>query len=407
MHQTKMVSALLTVAVMTTAPAFSAAQSPAPARPQPAASTDVDTPTPLTTKTVSGKGVKSRVSYFYGFTADAGTVILTGTGKNAPSGMVNALGTEILTANAERLCSIFLGNTNQDKTETANCSVDKAQPLILRIDLDEETIDYKVEVAGPVKLAAAGSVTAAAPPAAGPGSTDIDAPTAMRGPTVTGVGTKQMTSYYYSFNAGPGEFRIIADGKNEPVGVAQALQLRVMNLRSEEVCEVNLGNVTRDAREIATCRLEKREPLILRVNIDPNTIDWRARVDGAVDFDPYTPPKIITIALNEQVLFDSGQAVLKPESRQTLHEAADRVKKFPTAVVTVAGHTDNVGSDAANLKLSEARAAAVRDFFVQQESIPAARLAVKGHGKTMPVADNTTDEGRARNRRVEVVIAPQ
>jgi outer membrane protein OmpA-like peptidoglycan-associated protein len=397
MHQTKMLPALLFLAAITAA----AAQ-------QPVASTDVDTPTPLTTKTVSGKGVKSRVSYFYGFAADAGTVILTGTGKNAPSGMANALGAEVLTAtNADKLCDINLGNTNQDKTETANCSVDKAQPLILRIDLDEETIDYKVELAGPVKLAAAGTATAAAQPAAGAGSTDIDAPTPMSGPTVRGVGTKQMTSYYYSFNAGPGEFRIIADGKNEPVGVAQALQLRVMNLRSEEICEVNLGNVTRDAREIATCRLDKRESLILRVNIDPNTIDWRARVDGAVDFDPYTPPKVITIALNEQVLFDSGEAVLKPESRQTLHEAAVRVKKFPTAVVTVAGHTDNVGGDAANLKLSEARAAAVKDFFVQQESIPAARLAVKGHGKTMPVAENTTAEGRARNRRVEVVIAPQ
>jgi outer membrane protein OmpA-like peptidoglycan-associated protein len=396
MHLTKMVSALLTVAMMTAA----AAQ-------QPVASTDVDTPTPLTTKTISGKGTKARVSYFYGFAAEPGTVVLTGTGKNAPSGMSNALGTEILTANAERLCSIFLGNTNQDKTEAANCSVDKAQPLILRIDLDEETIDYKVEIAGPVKLAAAGTATAVAQPAAGAGSTDIDAPTSMRGPTVAGVGTKQMTSYYYAFNAGPGEFRIIADGKNEPVGVAQALQLRVMNLRSEEICEVNLGNVTRDAREIATCRLDKRESLILRVNIDPNTIDWRARVDGAVDFEAYTAPKVITIALNEQVLFDSGQAVLKPESRQTLHEAAVRVKNFPTAVVTVAGHTDNVGSDAANLKLSQARAAAVKDYFVQQESIPAARLDVKGHGTTMPVADNATPEGRARNRRVEVVIAPK
>ena len=88
--------------------------------------------------------------------------------------------------------------------------------------------------------------------------------------------------------------------------------------------------------------------MILRVDLDPSTIDWRAKVEGAVDFEPYTAPKVITIALNEQVLFDSGKSALKPESKQTLHEAAARVKKFAGAPVTIAGHTDNVAGDAAN-----------------------------------------------------------
>ncbi|HXG56181.1 MAG TPA: hypothetical protein VNJ03_12450 [Vicinamibacterales bacterium] len=59
---------------------------------QPIASTDVDAPTPLTVKSIVGTGIKTRVSYFYGFASGAGTVTLTGTGKNAPSAMSNALG---------------------------------------------------------------------------------------------------------------------------------------------------------------------------------------------------------------------------------------------------------------------------------------------------------------------------
>ena len=74
---------------------------------------------------------------------------------------------------------------------------------------------------------------------------------------------------------------------------------------------------------------------------------------------------------------------------------------------TVTGHTDSVGDDASNQKLSENRAAAVRDYFVGQAKIPSSRLAVKGLGKSQPVADNATDQGRQRNRRVEVQFTPK
>lgn len=390
------------------APAAAAAVAPAaPAEPQPLASTDVESPTPLTAKSIAGPGIKKRVSYFYGLSADAGTVTLIGTGKNAPSGMSNALGVSLHTLGADRLCLISLGNTNADKTEKAACVVDKPQSLVLRIDLDEETIDFKVDVDGPVRLAAPGSAAAAAAATAGPGSTDIDAPTRLTGPAVRGEGTQQDVSYYYALNAGPGEVRLIADGKNRSAAVAEALQLRLLNLRSEEICMVALGNVTRDDRKIATCRFDAREPVILRVDLGPHTIDWRARVDGAVDFEPFVAPKTITIALNERVMFDTGKSVLKPESRQTLREAAARVKKFTNATITIAGHTDNVGGDAANLKLSQDRAAAVRDYFVNEEAIAASRFDVKGFGRTQPIDVNTTADGRARNRRVEVVIAPK
>lgn len=62
---------------------------------------------------------------------------------------------------------------------------------------------------------------------------------------------------------------------------------QLQNLRGEVLCEVELGNVTRDERKVKACTLDAHEPVILRVNLDPATIDWRARVDGAVDFEPY------------------------------------------------------------------------------------------------------------------------
>jgi outer membrane protein OmpA-like peptidoglycan-associated protein len=257
---------------------------------------------------------------------------------------------------------------------------------------------------GPVQLATA-AATSAATPIAGAGSTDIDSPTQLRGPRIQGDGIGEATSYYYVLNAGPGEVLLTADGKNRGAATADALHVRLLNLRSEKLCEISLGNNTLDARQVQSCNLETRQPALLRVDLDPNTITWRVKLTGAVDFEPYQPPRQITIALDEKVLFDFGKATLKPEAQKTLHEAAQRVKKRAKATVLIAGYTDNVGSDAANLKLSRDRATAVRDFFVQQEGIDSSRLEVKGFGKAQPVASNRTDEGRARNRRVEVVFA--
>lgn len=116
------------------------------------------------------------------------------------------------------------------------------------------------------------------------------------------------------------------------------------------------------------------------------------------------PPKQVVIALDAAVLFDTGLFSLKPDARQTLDEAAARVKKFAGTPVVISGHTDSVGDDASNLRLSQRRAEAVRDYFVQQAGIDAKLLSVKGHGEAQPIADNGTEAGRARNRRVEVLV---
>ena len=105
----------------------------------------------------------------------------------------------------------------------------------------------------------------------------------------------------------------------------------------------------------------------------------------------------ITLYVN----FDTGKSTIKPESTKTLDDAASVLNAAASLSVVVGGHTDNVGTPESNLKLSEDRAKAVVAALVQR-GIAADRLTAKGFGQTAPIADNRTEEGRAKNRRVEL-----
>lgn len=100
--------------------------------------------------------------------------------------------------------------------------------------------------------------------------------------------------------------------------------------------------------------------------------------------------------------FDTGKAVIRPESQQIIDQVADMLKEETSLNVSVEGHTDSTGDPAGNLRLSEMRAAAVMAALVER-GIDAARLSSKGYGRTKPVAGNGTEEGRSKNRRVELV----
>jgi OOP family OmpA-OmpF porin len=103
------------------------------------------------------------------------------------------------------------------------------------------------------------------------------------------------------------------------------------------------------------------------------------------------------------ILFDTAQATIKSESKAELQAVGDLLKQEPALRLEIQGHTDNVGTAASNKTLSEARAAAVRQYLVSTFSVPADRLTATGFGDTKPVGDNKTDAGRAQNRRVELV----
>jgi outer membrane protein OmpA-like peptidoglycan-associated protein len=110
---------------------------------------------------------------------------------------------------------------------------------------------------------------------------------------------------------------------------------------------------------------------------------------------------VVTMA---DVLFDTGKYDLRPTTREKLARLAGIVLANPGLVLQVEGHTDSTGSDELNQKLSEQRAGTTRDYLIQQ-GLDAGSITAKGFGKTMPVADNSTADGRQKNRRVELIVS--
>ncbi|HLG39576.1 MAG TPA: OmpA family protein [Chitinophagaceae bacterium] len=105
----------------------------------------------------------------------------------------------------------------------------------------------------------------------------------------------------------------------------------------------------------------------------------------------------------DNVHFDFGKATLRPESFSELEELVAYLKNKDNVKIEIAGHTDNVGKDADNLKLSQQRADAIRNYITRKGIAPA-RVTANGYGAAEPVADNETEEGRQLNRRTEVRI---
>lgn len=104
--------------------------------------------------------------------------------------------------------------------------------------------------------------------------------------------------------------------------------------------------------------------------------------------------------------FPSGKSVIEPKYFGLLSKVRKSFSLFKNCAVVIEGHTDSVGSDAVNQKLSEARAEAVMEYILANSSIPKSRINAIGYGETKPVASNETTAGQAKNRRIDVVIIP-
>ncbi|WP_373059210.1 OmpA family protein [Gemmatimonas sp.] len=113
-------------------------------------------------------------------------------------------------------------------------------------------------------------------------------------------------------------------------------------------------------------------------------------------------PKIVAFAASA-VTFESGRIALRPEGRQELDKVVAYLTSLPDISVRLEGHTDNVGTDMINNPLSGRRALAAK-YYLLSKGIPEARISIIGHGSTRPTIGNGTADGRARNRRVEVVV---
>lgn len=114
-------------------------------------------------------------------------------------------------------------------------------------------------------------------------------------------------------------------------------------------------------------------------------------------------PTAEKVSFAADALFDFNKSVLKPEGKAKLDDLANKLQAVNLEVIIAVGHTDSVGSDAYNQKLSVRRAEAVKAYLVSKK-VEASRIYTEGKGEKQPVADNKTDAGRAKNRRVEIEV---
>ncbi|MGZ5269739.1 MAG: OmpA family protein [Ramlibacter sp.] len=116
-----------------------------------------------------------------------------------------------------------------------------------------------------------------------------------------------------------------------------------------------------------------------------------------------TPDNQLKLNIPSDISFDTGRADIKPNLRPILDQFASGLSSQPNTEVRIVGHTDNTGSDAINDPLSQRRADAARDYLAARGVDPR-RIMTSGRGEHEPVADNSTEAGRARNRRVEIFL---
>jgi outer membrane protein OmpA-like peptidoglycan-associated protein len=114
----------------------------------------------------------------------------------------------------------------------------------------------------------------------------------------------------------------------------------------------------------------------------------------------------LKLNIPSDISFDTGRADIKPNLRSVLDQFAQSLRDNPNTNISIIGHTDSTGSEAVNNPLSVNRAASTRRY-IEERGVNPSRIAIDGRGMHEPVADNTTEAGRARNRRVEIFVAEQ
>lgn len=199
----------------------------------------------------------------------------------------------------------------------------------------------------------------------------------------------------------------VASPPVKPARVSAAAQSEDFTFDVRGKSQRNLGWVqktwTFTAKE-ATTTLE-----FVSLTVSPRTgygaaIDNVAVVEvgGREPLDVIESETEIQISLGAEVLFDTGQYTLRPVATEALQKLATVLRSYPGLPMLIEGHTDSVGRPEANQVLSENRATAVKEWLVANGDVTADRISIKGHGQTEPVASNNTEDGRQKNRRVEV-----
>lgn len=127
-------------------------------------------------------------------------------------------------------------------------------------------------------------------------------------------------------------------------------------------------------------------------------------VEPAPMAEPESEPVMEAVRVELDVKFDFDKATIRQDAYDDIEVLADFMKQYDQTSTTVEGHTDSIGTDAYNQRLSMQRAESVRDALVNRYGVEANRLEAVGYGESRPVADNSTELGRAINRRVEASV---
>jgi OOP family OmpA-OmpF porin len=127
-----------------------------------------------------------------------------------------------------------------------------------------------------------------------------------------------------------------------------------------------------------------------------------AIVDCAVLPQEIKPQEKLCMTLG--IEFDTDKADIKAQYHNEIAKLGEYMEKYPTTTATIEGHTDNVGDNEHNMKLSQQRAESVVDYLVKNFGIEGSRLSAKGYGSTRPIAYNNTPEGRQLNRRIAAIV---
>jgi outer membrane protein OmpA-like peptidoglycan-associated protein len=198
-----------------------------------------------------------------------------------------------------------------------------------------------------------------------------------------------------------------ADTANRERAAAQTAKLEADQARqlAEEARQAALVQQQQLAAEADKARLAAAEAERLRQSAEDQQTQLRQQLFAQFNQILQTRDTARGLIVNmSDVLFDTAQYTLKPGAREKLAKVSGIILAHPGLKIEVEGHTDSVGGDEYNMKLSENRADAVRSYLVEQ-GVNRDGVTARGFGKTMPVADNATAAGRQMNRRVELVVS--
>lgn len=210
----------------------------------------------------------------------------------------------------------------------------------------------------------------------------------------------------------PGE-KIPLNLRLKPIPTEGELVINVIDLATKQpmVAKVTIGDQIEETTSNITRSLKAGTYTIKAVAADENYLPYErtVKLEAGTKLEIEVPlvKKEFKIVLPE-VYFETAKSEIKPESYPVLDDAAKTIAKIfsgnATTKIEIQGHTDSRGSDKYNLKLSQDRAGAVKDYLVTKHNLDADRLIPKGYGENKPVVPNTTPDNMAKNRRVEFVI---